>query len=118
MGRLAERAALREDAASLLDELGETANEVAMSLYLMGLQARPSSVGDSPVPRYLHAVVGADTRVKRVRVTKRWLVLKTHRRWWSTIWLRLPYPVRECIASVERTRPSEATGIPFEGNQA
>ena len=38
MRLLAERAALREDAARLLDELGGTASEVAVSLHSMGVR--------------------------------------------------------------------------------
>jgi hypothetical protein len=101
-----ERAGLREDAARLLDELGGTASEVAVTLHSMGVRVRPSSGADSPTARYLHAVLGADTQVKRVTVTNRWLVLKTHRRWRSRILLRLPQPVREFTLSVDRARPN------------
>ena len=106
MRLFAERAALREDTARLLDELGGTASEVAATLHSMGVRVQPSSGGDSPAATYLHAVLGADTQVKRVRVTKRRLVLKTHRRWRSRIWLRLPQPVREFTLSVDRARPN------------
>ena len=118
MRLLAERAALREDAARLLDELGGTAGDVAVSLYLVGVRARASNADASSVTRYLHAVVGADTRVMQVRVTKRWLALKTERIWWSTVWVRLPRPIREFTTSVDRTRPNEPTQVPFEDNQA
>ena len=103
---LTERAALREDAATLLGELGDTVSEVAAALGSLGVQVLPSSAGGPPVARYLHAVIGADDRVQRVTVTKRWLVLKTHRRWWSTIWLRLPKPVRGFTISVDAARPN------------
>jgi hypothetical protein len=118
MRLLAERAALREDAARLLGELGGTASEVAVSLGSMGVRVKPSTAGDSPTARYLNAVVGADTQVKRVTVTKRWLVLKTHRRWGSTIWLRLPDPVRELAVSVDGHRSDRTTQVPHEENQA
>ncbi len=123
MPLLAERTALREDAARLLDELGGTASEVATSLHSMGVGVRSSSGDDSPAARYLHAVVGADTRVKRIRLTKRRLVLKTHRRWCSTVWLRLPHPVREFTISFHTGQPSEAdkmtevTEIRFDGDR-
>jgi hypothetical protein len=104
MRLFAERAALREDAARLIDELGGTASEVAVTLHSMGV--RPSSGGDSPAARYLHAVLGADTQVKQVRVTKRWLMLKTHRRWRSRICLRLPRAVREFTLSVDPAQPN------------
>jgi hypothetical protein len=121
MRKLAERAALREDAARLLDELGGTASEVAVSLHSMGVRVDPWSGGDSPAARYLHAVLGADTQLKGVRVTKRWLVLKTHRRWRSTIRLRLPHPVLEFGILVDAARADEATEVtevPFEGDQS
>jgi hypothetical protein len=104
--RLRERAALREDAATLLGELGDTVSEVATALGSLGVQVLPSRASDSPVARYLHAVVGADDRVKRVTLTRRWLVLKTYRRWWPTIRLRLPDPVREFTLSVDAARPN------------
>jgi hypothetical protein len=124
MRLLAERAALREDAARLLDELGGTVSEVAVTLASAGVGVWLSSGADCPAARYLHAVVGADTRVTRIRVTKRWLVLKTHQRWGSTIWLRLPDPVREFTISVNRARLDQAdevtqvTEVPFEGDQS
>lgn len=93
MGLRAERAALREDAARLLDELGGTVSEVAVSLGSMGIQVQPSKPNDSPAARYLHAVIGADNRVRQIKVNTRWLVLKTHRRWTPAIWMPLPDPV-------------------------
>ena len=114
----ADRAILREDATRLLDELGGTASEVAASLYSLGVKARPSSTGDPVVARYLHAVVGADSRVRRIKVTRRWLALETHQRGQATIWLRLPHPVREFTVMVDIARPREASEIPYEGNQA
>jgi hypothetical protein len=118
MRAMAERTVLREDATRLLDELGGTAIEVAASLYSLGVKARPLSAGDPPVTRYLHAVVGADSRVRRIKVTEGWLALETHRRRRSTIWLRLPDPVREFTIMVDRVRPAEGSEIPYEGNQA
>ena len=114
----AERAALREDAARLLDELGGTASDVAVSLYFVGVPARASNADACSVARYLHAVVGADTRVKRLRVTQRRLVLKTQRRWWSGVSVRLPHAVREFTVSVDRIRPDQPAEVPFEDNQA
>ena len=73
----AERAALREDAAGLLGELGGTAREVALSLCAFGLRGTASGSGEPSVAGYIHVVVSPDTRVKRVRLTHGWLVL-TH----------------------------------------
>jgi hypothetical protein len=115
---LEERAALRADAATLLYELGDTVSEVAVSLGSLGVQVRPLGVDDSLAARYLHAVIGADNRVKRVKVTKCSLVLQTHRRWWPTICLPLPDPVRRFTASVDKARTNEATEIPLGRNGA
>lgn len=95
---LAERAALREDAASLLDELGGTAREVALSLCAFGPRRPASSSGGPSVASYIYVVVSADARVKRIRLTNGWLVLKPHQWWSPSIWLRLPRPVRDFIA--------------------
>ncbi len=65
-----ERAALRDDAACLLGELGGTAREVALSLYAFGLPGRASSPGRSIIASYIYVVVSADTRVKRVRLSQ------------------------------------------------
>ena len=108
---LAGRAVLREDVARLLDELGGTPSEVAASLsYYMGTGfCRPYRRQDDPLARYLHAVIGADTRVREVRVLKRWVALSTRPGWGAVIWLRLPAPVRRFsivfVRPVPRQRP-------------
>ena len=112
-----ERAALREDAARLLDELGATPGEVCYSLYVMRVPARPWDTGGSPAAAYLRAVVGADNRVKAMAVTKRWLVMRTGRRWRSTVRVRLPRPVREFTAAVERTPFDRVTEARVDGEQ-
>jgi hypothetical protein len=112
-----ERAALREDAATLLYELGGTADEVGVSLGALGVRMRPSEGSDSPAARYLQAVVGADTRVKQVTVTKGWLKIQTHRKGWARIRLRLPYPVRQFVTSLDEARLGEATEIRALGEE-
>ena len=107
---LAERAALREDAASLLGELGGTAREVALSLCAFGLRGPASSSGETSVARYIYVVVSADARVKRVRLTHGWLVLKPQQWWSPSIWLRLPRPIREFIASAGGEGPGGRPG--------
>lgn len=108
MRLLTERAALREDAARLLDDLGGTVNEVAESLGSMGVQVRACNNGDSATARYLYAVIGADDRVRHVKVTARWLLLRTHRRWSPAIRVQLPNPVRQL--TLNRPRSAGATG--------
>jgi hypothetical protein len=118
MGGRWERAALREDAARLLEDLGGSVGEVACSLYLMGAGGPLSRTGEPPLVRYLHAVVGADSRVRSMSVTKRWLVMNTGRGWRPTVRVRLPRPVREFACAVDRVRTREVTALPFEGEQA
>src|SRR5579862_6696962 len=96
---LAERAALRKDATKLLNELGATVHKVTTSLGCMSVQVRSSDPDDSPAARYLHAVIGGDNRVKQVKVTARWLALKTHRRWSPRIWVPLSDAVSQLAAS-------------------
>lgn len=117
MRLLSERAALREDAARLLDELGVSSGQVAASLHSMGPRDRRWIMGDFSIASYLHAVVGADCRVKSARVTKRWLVLKTNTRWSSAIWVRLPPGVREFAVSANRSRTDAPCSPPLEGNR-
>jgi hypothetical protein len=109
---LAQRAALREDAASLLGELGGTAREVALSLCAFGLFSPASGSGGSPVASYVCVVVSADARVKRVRLTHGWLVLKPQQWWSPSIRLRLPRPVREFMASAGREGPGRPARAP------
>ena len=118
MSLLSERAALREDAARLLDELGISAGEVAASLHSVGPRDPRWIMGEFSVSRYLHAVVGADRRVKSARVTKGWLVLKTNTRWWSAMWVRLPPAVREFTDSTNRSHPNPPCDLPLEDNRA
>ncbi len=108
----AERAALREDAACLLGELGGTAREVALSLCAFGLRGTASGSGEPSVASYIHVVVSPDTRVKRVRLTHGWLVLTTHHWWSPSIWLRLPRPIREFIASAGGEGPGQPARAP------
>ena len=109
---LAERAALREDAASLLGELGGTAREVALSLCELGLRGTVSESGEPSLESYIYVVVSADARIKRVRLTHGWLVLKPQQWWSPSVWLRLPRPIRELIASAGDDGPGRPARAP------
>ena len=108
----AERAALSEDAACLLGELGGTAREVALSLGAFGLPGPASRSARAIIASYIYVVVSADTRVKRVRLTSGWLVLKPQQWWSPSIWLRLPRPIREFIASAGGDGPGRPARSP------
>jgi hypothetical protein len=114
----AEREVLREDAARLLDELGGRASAVAASIFPPEVKGQRSTLGDAALATYLHVVMTADSRVRGIKITRRWLVLETNRRLRATIWVRLPHPVREFGAMVDRARPRVPSEIPYEGNQA
>jgi hypothetical protein len=109
---LVERAALREDAASLLGELGGTAREVALSLCTSGPRGVASSSGRPSVASYVCVVMNADARVKRVRLTRGWLVLKPQQWWSPSVRLRLPRPIREFIASERGEGPGQPARAP------
>jgi hypothetical protein len=114
---LSIRAALREDAAELLGELGGTPGEVGLFLTTMGVRVYPAIAGDSPLARYLYSVIGPDMRVKRIKVTTGWLVLRTRRRWWSTICVRIPDPARKFVATVDNAPDDYEIEVPSAGNQ-
>ncbi len=76
--------------------------------------ALPRSSGGSSAASYIYVVVGTDARVKRVRLTHGWLVLKPHKWWWPCIWLRLPRPVREFIASAGEEGPGRPARAPSD----
>ena len=80
MGLLAERAALREDAARLLDELGGTVSEVAVSLGSVGIQVQPSNSHDSPAAGYPPLCRDRNRQPGKaaIKVNTLRLVLKTH----------------------------------------
>ena len=109
----AERAALREDAAMLLAEMGGTPSEVAVFLTSMGVPPG-SGADDSAAVRYLQAVMGSDSRITQVKVTTRRLMLTTEWRWRSTVRLGLPDAVREFVASVGPPSPDRAREVPSE----
>ena len=77
-----------------------------------GSGARASGSGEPSVASYIYVVVSADTRVKRVRLTSGWLVLKPHQWWSPSIWLRLPRPIREFIASAGGEGPGRPARAP------
>ena len=113
MRLLAKRAMLFEDAATLLAELGATPAEVDQSLRSVGVAAaeRP---GECPLSRFLHAVVGSDFRVKKIRVTNKWMVLETRLRCGSRVWVRLPEPVRNFVVSAQAFPPDDTEETRFE----
>jgi hypothetical protein len=109
---LAGRAALREDAACLLGELGRAAPEVALSVGASGLPGTVPGPGEPSVARYIYVVVSAGTRATGVRLTHRWLVLKPPPWWSPSIWPRLPRRLREVMASAGGDGPGRPARAP------
>jgi hypothetical protein len=78
-----ERKALRRQTADLLAGLGGSSTEVASSLAGYRVHGRPRDPHGCAVAVYLHAVLGADPRVKTVKVSQASVrvTLAGRRRW-------------------------------------
>jgi hypothetical protein len=88
-----ERVLMKKEIAHLLDELGTTPDGVAGSLGRSGVRGDRFLVSRCPVARYLHAVVGGDPRVGKVKVGLYKAVVNGPR-WYRPVTVALPTPVR------------------------
>ncbi len=88
-----ERILMKREIAHLLDELGTTPDGVAGSLQKSGVQGDRFLVSRCPVARYLHAIVGSDPKVGKVKVGLYKAVVNGPR-WWRPVTVALPAPVR------------------------
>lgn len=96
MRRIHRSKVLHAQVTAFLADLGSTGAEVAIKLASERVQGVPGDAHDCAVANYLHAVLGADCRVRSIRVTNgRVGVLRSRRR---PIWVLLPDPVRAFIA--------------------
>jgi hypothetical protein len=98
--RVHERKAIRRHAADLLDELGASSTEVASSLGRFEVRGRPRDAQGCAVAVYLRAVLGADPRVRSLKVTERSIrVSLTGRR--RRVQVPSPPPVRAFVESFD-----------------
>jgi hypothetical protein len=96
-----ERTVLKQDVSVLLDQLGSTPEGVAQSLHRAGVRGDPFLVSRCPVARYLHAVVGAEPSVGKIKVGLYKAVINRPR-WWRPVTIGLPLPVRLFVLGFDR----------------
>jgi hypothetical protein len=98
-----ERTAIKRNVSVLLDQLGGTPEAVATSLQQAGVQGDPFLVSRCPLARYLHAVVGVEPRVGKIKVGLYKAVINGPR-WWQPMTVDLPAPVRGFVVDFDRGR--------------
>jgi hypothetical protein len=98
-----ERTAVKRNVSILLDQLGGTSQAVATSLQQAGVQGDPFLVSRCPLARYLHAVVGTEPRVGKIKVGLYKAVINGPR-WWQPMTVDLPAPVRGFVVDFDRGR--------------
>ena len=77
-----ERAALRAETTDLLQDLGPTADAVAVRLESAGVKGVPGSGTGCAVARYINAVMASDPRLGPITVSNEAVTL-LGRHWWS-----------------------------------
>jgi hypothetical protein len=98
-----ERTAIKRNVSVLLEQLGGTPAAVATSLEQAGVQGDPFLVSRCPLARYLHAVVGVEPRVGKIKVGLYKAVINGPR-WWQPMTVDLPAPVRGFVVDFDRGR--------------
>ena len=98
-----ERTAIKRNVSVLLDQLGGTPEAVATNLQQAGVQGDPFLVSRCPLARYLHAVVGTEPRVGKIKVGLYKAVINGPR-WWQPMTVDLPAPVRGFVVDFDRGR--------------
>ena len=106
-----ERAVLKHDVSVLLDQLGSTPEAVGESLHRAGVRGDPFLVSRCPVARYLHAVVGAEPNVGKIKVGLYKAVINGPR-WWRPMTIGLPIPVRLFVLGFDRGQFPELLSQP------
>lgn len=106
MERRSERATVRRQTEQLLGNLGGSPGQVAATLMGSGVQGLPANSRECAVAVYLGAVVGADTRVRGVKVCKSEVLVERAGWWRRSVVVPLPTSVRQFIAAFDaRTYP-------------
>lgn len=96
-----ERAVTKRNVSILLDQLGSTPETVARSLQRAGVQGYPFLGAHCPIARYLHAVVGVEPGVGKVKIGLcRATINAPH--WWCPISISLPPAVRLFVLAFDR----------------
>ena len=89
------RSQLREQLDALLNNLGSTDDDIALTLSFAGVKGVPGSSRGSAMARYLNAVVAFDPRIASISITSsRVAVICTH--WWVR---DVIIPTPPCVSS-------------------
>jgi len=96
-----ERAVTKRNVSILLDQLGSTPETVAGSLQRAGVRGYPFLGAHCPIARYVHAVVGIEPQVGKVKIGLcRATINAPH--WWWPISVSLPPAVRLFVLAFDR----------------
>ena len=106
MEHMSERATVRRQTEQLLGNLGESPGQVADTLAGSGVRGLPANSRECAVAVYLGAVVGADSRVRGIKVCKSEVLVERSGWWRRSVVVPLPTSVRQFIAAFDaRTYP-------------
>ena len=83
----------------MLEDLGDTPDQVVDSLYNFGVRGRRFSITDCPVARYTNAILSFDPDVGRVKVGLRRLAVRGTRH--SRCSVVMPPPVRHVVRAFD-----------------
>lgn len=99
--KMRERAVTKRNVSILLDQLGTTPERVAASLEGAGVQGYPFLGAHCPIARYVHAVVGIEPGIGKVKIgLSRATINAPH--WWWPISVSLPVPIRLFVLAFDR----------------
>jgi hypothetical protein len=112
-----ERAVTKRNVSILLDQLGSTPERVAVSLQRAGVQGYPFLGAHCPVARYVHAVVGVEPGIGKVKIGLSRATLNAPH-WWWPISVSLPVPVRLFVLAFDRGQFPELLLWPESGDPA
>ncbi len=96
-----ERAVMKHHVSVLLDQLGATPEAVADSLWREGVHGDPFLGTRCPIARYLHAVVGGEPHVGKVKIGLYRAVINAPH-WWWPVTVNLPLAVRMFVLGFDR----------------
>jgi hypothetical protein len=94
-----DRQSVREEVSSLLNQLGETPEEIAESLADSGVTGQRYNMTDCPLARYTNAVMAFDPQIVQVKVGIRRLIVKGP--WRLRCTTPIPTPVRAFVRAFD-----------------
>jgi hypothetical protein len=96
-----ERRELGAQVSQMLRSLGDNEKEVAQRLQAAGVRARPGDPKECALALYLSAVIGADPRVRAVRVVPVQVRIKLDHRWRPPLTVPLPRTLRSFVVAFD-----------------